>query len=264
MADNANAPRVLCVYAHPDDVEFSFGGTVAEWTSHGSEVHYVCVTDGSAGHNAPGWTREAIAEIRQREQRDAAAVLGVTDVVFLGYPDGSLEVTLGLRRDLTREVRRLRPDRVVTLDPTVQFVARRYVNHPDHRAVGEAMMAVVNPDAPSRPQFPELLEEGLEPFEIPELWLPSWDVQEADEIVDIGATIETKIASLQAHVSQLENMGVDDIGPVVRERAQALAKDRDFEYGEAFKVFQLVEGVADGARDPGALADAGSAGLEEG
>jgi LmbE family N-acetylglucosaminyl deacetylase len=252
--------RILCAYAHPDDVEFSFGGTVAEWSSQGIEVHYVCVTDGSAGNNEPGWTREQIAEIRQREQRDAAAVLGVADVVFLGYPDGYLQVTLELRRDLTREVRRFRPDRIVTMDPTTAFVARRYVNHPDHRAVGEAMMAVINPDAPSRPQFPELLEEGFEPFEIPELWLPTWDVTDADEVVDIGGSIDKKIGALQAHASQLKNMGVDDIGPVVRERAAALAEGRDFEYGEAFKVFRLKDAVADGAKD---TADAGSAGLEE-
>jgi LmbE family N-acetylglucosaminyl deacetylase len=261
MAD-ATIQRILCAYAHPDDVEFSFGGTVAEWCAQGIEVHYVCVTDGSAGNNEPGWTREQIAEVRQREQRDAAAVLGVADVVFLGYPDGYLQVTLELRRDLTREVRRFRPDRIVTMDPETRFVARRYVNHPDHRAVGDAMMAVINPDAPSRPQFPELLEEGFEPFEIPELWLPTWDVTDADEVVDIGASIDKKIGALQAHASQLKNMGVDDIGPVVRERAAALAEGRDFEFGEAFRVFRLKEAVADGAKDPG-IADAGSAGLEE-
>lgn len=255
MAESTKVRRVLCAYAHPDDVEFTFGGTVAEWTSEGIEVRYVCVTDGSAGNNEPGWTREDIAAVRQREQREAAAVLGVDDVVFLGYTDGYLEVTLDLRRDLTREVRRYRPDRVVTTDPSNLWVGRRYVNHPDHRAVGEAVLAVINPDAPSRPQFPELLEEGHEPYEVPELWLPTWELDEADVVIDIGSSIERKVASLEAHASQLKNMGVDDVGPMVRERATALARESDFEYGEAFKVFRLTE-------DDDA-ADAGSAGLEE-
>ena len=236
------------MYAHPDDAEFTFGGSIAAWTSQGTDVVFVCATDGSAGLNEPGWTREAIAEVRQREQREAASILGVSDVVFLGYTDGYLQVTLDLRRDLTREVRRFRPDAIVTLDPTVAFVARRYVNHPDHRAVGEAMLAVINPDAPTRPQFPELLDEGFEPFEVPELWLPTWDPTEADEVVDIGPSIDKKVQALRAHESQLRNMGVDDVEPMVRERAMFLAQNRPFEYGECFKVFRLVDAVADGAR----------------
>ncbi|MCA1726394.1 MAG: PIG-L family deacetylase [Actinobacteria bacterium] len=265
MAEQSGVRRILCAYAHPDDVEFSFGGTVAAWTSQGIEVHYVCVTDGSAGNNEPGWTRESIAEVRQREQREAASILGVADVTFLGYPDGYLEVTLALRRDLTREVRRFRPDRVVTLDPSALWVARRYVNHPDHRAVGEAMLAVINPDAPSRPQFPELLDEGHEPFEVPELWLPSWDPGESDEVIDITASIDKKISALHAHASQLKNMGVDDIEPQVRERASAIAKGREFEYGEAFKVFHLrdEDDQDEGAAADDASRDAGSAGFEE-
>lgn len=258
MAQSTGVRRVLCAYAHPDDVEFTFGGTVARWTSDGVDVRYVCVTDGSAGNNEPGWTREDIAAVRQREQREAAAVLGVSEVVFLGYPDGYLQVTLELRRDLTREVRRFRPDRVVTTDPSNYWVGRRYVNHPDHRAVGEAVLAVINPDAPSRPQFPELLEEGHEPFEVPELWLPTWEPAEADEVVDIGDVIDRKVASLEAHASQLKNMGVDDVRPLVLERAAAIARDRDFEHGEAFKVFRLRDD------DDDTPADAGSAGLETG
>jgi LmbE family N-acetylglucosaminyl deacetylase len=252
--------RVLAAYAHPDDAEFSFGGTIARWTSEGAEIEYVCVTDGSAGNNDPGWTREAIAEVRARELREAASVLGVAGVVFLGYPDGYLEVGLELRRDLTRQVRRFRPDVIVAPDPSMLWVERRYLNHPDHRAVGEAMLAVINPDAPSRPQFPELLEEGLEPFEVPELWLPTWPLDQADEVVDISSSIDKKVASLRAHTSQLQNMGVDDIEPMVRGRAAEIGAPSGLEYAEAFKVFHLVEGVADGAK---AGADAGSAGLEE-
>jgi LmbE family N-acetylglucosaminyl deacetylase len=255
--------RVLAAYAHPDDAEFSFGGTVATWTSQGVDVVFVCATDGSAGLNEPGWTREAIAEIRQREQLDAAAILGVSEVVFLGYPDGYLQLSLELRRDLTRQVRRFRPDRIVTLDPSSHWVARRYINHPDHIVVGQAMLAVINPDAPSRPQFPELLDEGFEPFEVPELWLPSWDPTEIDEVVDVGEAIDTKVAALRAHESQLRNMGVDDVDPMVRDRAKILAEGRDFTYGEAFKVFRLVDEQQPGVPTADALADAGSAGFEE-
>lgn len=261
MSERAAPRRILAVFAHPDDAEFSFGGSVARWTSDGAEVAYVCATDGSAGVNEPGWTREAIAEVRARELRAAAKVLGVADVVILGYVDGYLEVTLDLRRDLTREVRRFRPDVIVTLDPSTPWVARRYINHPDHLAVGLAMMAVINPDAPSRPQFPELLDEGFEPFEVPELWLPVWDPAEADEVVDIGQAIGTKVAALHAHESQMRNMGMDDVEPTVRQRARSIAEGRDFDFGEAFKVFRLIEDDQDEKVD--ALADAGSAGFEE-
>lgn len=257
-----DAPRrVLAIFAHPDDAEFTFGGTVARWAAAGGRVDYVCATDGSAGFNQPGWPRERIAEVRQREMRDAADILGVREVVFLGYPDGYLEVTLALRRDLTRQVRRFRPDVIVAPDPSVRWVARRYINHPDHRAVGEAVLAVINPDAPSRPQFPELLDEGLEPFEVPELWLPTWDLDEADEVVDISAEIDKKCAALRAHASQLENMGLDDVEPMVRDRAADLGRPRGVEFAEAFKVFRLVDDDARGGT--GAAGDAGSAGLEE-
>ena len=239
---NERAPfRVLAAFAHPDDAEFTFGGTVASWTSSGAEVVYVCVTDGSAGQNQPGWTREAVAEVRQKEMREAASILGVADVVFLGYVDGYLEVTLDLRRDLTREVRRFRPDLIVAPDPSHLWSRKRYINHPDHRAVGEAMLAVVNPDAPSRPQFPELLDEGFEPFEVPELWLPTFEPDETDLVLDIGPVIDKKVAALRAHDSQLKNMGTEDIEPEVREHAEKLAEGREFRYGEGFRVFRLKE-----------------------
>jgi LmbE family N-acetylglucosaminyl deacetylase len=232
--------RALVVFAHPDDAEFLCGGTVAAWTREGTEVRYLCATDGAAGWNGPDLTRSQIGEIRGREMRAAADLLGVADVRFLGYPDGTLEPNLELRKDVTREVRRSRPDVVVTFDPSIRWMGRRYVNHPDHRALGETVLAVVACDAPTRPQFPELLDEGHEPFEVPELWLAT-EAEEADTKVDIGDTLDLKVKALEAHRSQMENMGEDDIGERMRTWASRMAADEAFGYGEGFRTFDFRE-----------------------
>jgi LmbE family N-acetylglucosaminyl deacetylase len=230
--------RALVVFAHPDDGEFGSAGTVAAWTRNGTEVTYVCVTDGSAGSNEPGVTREELRPIREAEQRAACDVLGVKEVVFLGYLDGIVEVTMDLRRALTREVRRVRPDVLVAPDP-VRFwdESRTYINHPDHRAVGVACMAVVNPDSPTRPQFPELLVEGFEPFEIPNLWIPAYE-GDADTFVDITDTVELKIEALRCHKSQIHDWPVDEW---IRRRAKERGAPRGLEYAESFRTFRLQE-----------------------
>ena len=150
----------LVLFAHPDDAEFMCGGTIAAWTREGCEVHYVVITDGSAGNNEPGATREQMRPIREREQRAAAEVLGVKSVTFLGEVDGMLEVTLDTRRKVTREVRRLRPEVIVAPDPSRLWSGNRYINHSDHRAAGMLALSSVMPDAPSRPMFQELEQEG--------------------------------------------------------------------------------------------------------
>lgn len=228
--------RALVVFAHPDDAEFLCGGTVAGWTRDGTEVAYVCATDGSAGWNGPDRTREEIAAIRQAEMREAADLLGVASVEFLGYRDGSLEPSLDLRRAITRAVRAHRPDVIVTFNPAARWVGRGYINHPDHRAVGDAVLAVVACDGPTRPQFPELLDEGLEPFEVPRLWLAGY---RGEHLVDIGDTIDQKCKALRAHASQLENMGETDIEGRMRTWATEAARDGDMEYAEAFRAFDL-------------------------
>jgi LmbE family N-acetylglucosaminyl deacetylase len=234
--------RALVVFAHPDDAEFGSAGTVAAWTRDGTEVGYVCVTDGSAGSNEPGRTREDIAAIRLVEQRAAAEVLGVHDVTFLGIPDGYVEVTLDLRRAITRQVRRFRPDVLVIPDPTRLWDRTRgYINHSDHRAVGLACLAVVNPDAPTRPQFPELLDEGFEPFEVPNLWIPTWD-EESDTYVDISETIETKIAALRCHASQIHDWPVDEW---IRQRAKERGAPQGLPFAEAYRTFKLKDEEAD-------------------
>ena len=228
--------RAVVVFAHPDDAEFLCGGTVASWAKGGTEVHYVCATDGSAGWNGPNLTRDEIARVREAEMQEAAEVLGVRSVSFLRFVDGTLEPNLELRRAVTREVRRLRPDVLVTFEPSL-WSGRRYVNHPDHRAIGEAVLAVVACDAPTRPQFPELLDEGLEPHKVPHLWLPSFDG--ADTYIDISDTIDLKIDALHRHKSQMENMGMSDVEKRIRRWAADLGKEREFEYAEAFRTFEL-------------------------
>jgi LmbE family N-acetylglucosaminyl deacetylase len=230
--------RALVVFAHPDDAEFLCGGTIALWTRDRTAVHYACATDGSAGWNGPDLGRTEIGDIRAREMHEAAEVLGVREVTFLGFPDGSLESNLDLRRAITREARRVRPDVIVTFDPSMRWAGRSYINHPDHRAVGDAALAVVACDAPTRPQFAELLDEGLEPVEIPHLWLATEGI-EADTVVDVGDTLDVKVKALKAHRSQMENMGELDIDGRMREWATRIAEHSDFEYGEAFRTFDL-------------------------
>ena len=226
----------MVLVAHPDDAEFMCGGTVAAWAAAGTEVDYVILTDGSAGSNEPGRTREEIAVVREREQRAAAEVLGVRSVTILGETDGMLEVTLETRRKVCREVRRLRPDVIVAPDPSRLWEGAGYVNHWDHKQAGLLALTAVMPDAPSRPMFPELLDEGLEPFEVPNLWIVSSD---GDTFVDISEFMDTKLAALAAHVSQ----GVEGAAPRVRQRAEAVAAEsgKGYAYAEAFKAIRLVD-----------------------
>ena len=226
----------MVLFAHPDDAEFMCGGTVAAWTAAGTDVHYVVITDGSAGSNEPGLTRQEIAVFREREQRAAAEVLGVKTVTFLGETDGMLEVTLDTRRKVCREVRRLRPEVLVAPDPARLWYGNGYINHWDHKQAGLLALTAVMPDAPTRPMFPELLDEGLQPFEVPNLWLVT---DEPDTFVDISATMETKLAALGAHESQ----GTAAAEPRVRDRAEETAAlaGNGARYAEAFKAFRFVD-----------------------
>lgn len=196
--------RVLVIAAHPDDVDFGSAGTIATWTDAGLEVSYCIATDGDAGGFDRGVPRSAIAGIRQDEQRKAAAAVGVTDVEFLGYPDGQLVVSIPLRRDITRAIRRARPDRVVVPSPQ-RDLRNVYVSHPDHQATGEAALCAVYPDARNPYAHPELLAEGLEAHTVAEVWVASSN-DRADHYVDITDTFDRKIAALRAHASQTAHM----------------------------------------------------------
>jgi LmbE family N-acetylglucosaminyl deacetylase len=225
----------LVLFAHPDDAEFFCGGTVARWARDGCDVHYVCATDGSAGSNEPGITRPSMREVREREMRGAADVLGVATVTFLGELDGFLEVTPETRRKVTREVRRRRPEVIVAPDPSRLWSGRDYVNHRDHRIAGDLALAAVMPDAPTRVMFQELEREGLEPFEVPNLYLAS---NEPDTFVDITETLPIKLKALAAHASQLG----PEVEERVTERARELGERAGCEYAEGFKAFRFVDG----------------------
>ncbi len=195
--------RVLIVTAHPDDVDFGTAGTVAAFTKAGVEVTYCIATNGDAGGSDLGVSRFDMAAIRQREQRAAAAEVGVTDVRFLGHPDGRLQPTVELRRDISRVIRQVRPERVLTQSPERRwdFI---FASHPDHLAAGEAAVCAVYPDARNPFAHPELLdEEGLEPWTVNELWIVG--VPEANMAVETTTTIERKVAALLRHESQISD-----------------------------------------------------------
>ena len=194
--------RVLVVAAHPDDPEFLFGATVASLVHQGARVGYVVCSDGANGSRDPGASRETVAAAREREQRDAAAALGVCDVVFLGFPDGKLAPTDALRGAITREIRRFRPDLVITHFPRRALDTPIEASHPDHLAVGEAALAAVFPDAANARARPELLREGLQPHRVKEVWVPGYE--RANHYVDATPFMERKIEAIRRHRSQVD------------------------------------------------------------
>ena len=239
--------KILIVAAHPDDIEFGAAGSAAAWTAAGAEVTYCIVTDGAAGSNEKEVIYEHLVQRRQEEQRQAAELVGVKDIVFLGYADGTLEPTIELRRDLTRLVRQIRPDRVIIMDPTTVLVMQEgsdYINHPDHRASGEAALYAVFPSAESRPIFPELLEEGLEPHHVNELYLT---MNASPNIaVDISGVWEKKAQALLAHRSQLDESVID----MVRQWDVETGKQVGVELAESFRVMRFINDRAPGKESP--------------
>jgi LmbE family N-acetylglucosaminyl deacetylase len=191
--------RILVVAAHPDDVDFGAAGSVAAWTDAGAAVTYCVITDGDAGGFDPAVPRAEIPAIRRAEQTAAAAEVGVQDLVFLGYPDGRLQLSLELRRDLARVIRQVRPDRVLAPSPERHW-ERIFVSHPDHLAAGEATLCAVYPDARNPFAFPELADEGLAAHTVGEVWVMG--AARPDTFVDVTATFDRKVAALRAHASQ--------------------------------------------------------------
>jgi LmbE family N-acetylglucosaminyl deacetylase len=236
MLADADIERILVVTAHPDDVDFGAGGTVSMWTEAGIEVVYCITTNGDAGGFDPDVPRSQIAGIRQREQRAAAQEVGVKDVRFLGYRDGSVEVTQDLRCDIARVIREVRPQRVLTQSPRRNF-ARIATSHPDHLAVGEATMCAVYPDARNPFAFPELAADGLEAWIVSEVWL-SGD-ENPNHFVDVTDRFDRKLAALRAHESQTAHM--DDLEERLRGWLGLNAERAGIETGrlaEAFTVLQ--------------------------
>jgi len=191
--------RVLCVVAHPDDIDFGVAGTVAALTRRGIDVSYCLITSGDAGGDGSTHTKQERAAIREAEQTAAAAAVGVTTLHFLGWPDGQVEPTLALRKAVTRVIREQRPDVVITQNPERNY-ERIYASHPDHLAAGEVTLRAVYPDARNPHAFPELLDEGFAPHTVPEVWITS---QTPTMVVDITDTFATKLTALRCHESQV-------------------------------------------------------------
>ncbi len=200
LDDLEDVERILVVCAHPDDVDFGVAGSVATWVKAGIDVGYCIVTDGDAGGSDRSVSRPDMAVTRREEQRAAAAEVGVRDVTFLGYPDGRLTPSIELRRDISRQIRLVRPQRLVCQSPE-RLWDRIPASHPDHLAAGEASVCAVYPDARNPFAHPELLAEGLEPHTVPEIWMMA--APEPNRAVEITDTFDRKIAALRRHRSQV-------------------------------------------------------------
>jgi LmbE family N-acetylglucosaminyl deacetylase len=238
MSNNEYIPkRAMSIYAHPDDQEFTIGGTLAKWSRAGSEIISVLITSGDSGSNDPakdGSHKKELAELREREQLAANAVLGISDTIFMRYPDGELEPTVGLRKDLTRIIRQFKPDTVLAGNPEAWFYGDEYVNHPDHRAAAQAACAAVFPSAGTRLIFTDLLAAGYEPHEVSRLYIHGTD--KVNTWVDITETLDFKIKALQQHVSQVDP---NEVEKWMREWAEEEAKGQEMKYAEAYKVMIL-------------------------
>jgi len=221
--------RVLVVISHPDDAEFGAAATIASFTAAGARVDYVVTTDGGKGTEDPAVRPEQLAATRIAEQRAAADVLGVSEIVHLGYPDGYLTPSLDLRRDITRQIRRFRPDLVVTQNPQRRLDHNPFIGHPDHLATGAATLASVYPAARDRLNFPELLEEGLEPWQVRQVLLMG--VEQPNLWVDVAGTFEVGLDALRRHASQVDGQ---DVETRMRERAETMGAPQGIGLAQAF------------------------------
>lgn len=237
MLDDSEISRALVITAHPDDVDFGASGTIALWTRAGIEVTYCICTDGDAGGFDPEVPRSEIPAIRRAEQQAAAKAAGVTDVRFLGYRDGQLTPTLELRRDISRVIRQVRPQRALIQSPERNW-ARVGASHPDHLAAGTAAMAAIYPDARNPFAHPELLaDEGLEAWGIAETWVMAHPTN--DHTIDITDVFDVKLAALRAHESQTSHM--EDLEGMLRQWYGANAVAAGLPEGRLAERFMVVD-----------------------
>ena len=236
MPDNDSVERILVVVAHPDDCDFGCAATTARWTSEGRTVSYCIVTDGDAGGSDRSITRAEMARIRRAEQTAAAAAVGVTDITFLGYPDGRLSPSIELRRDISRVIRTQRPQRVMAQSSERNY-QRIFASHPDHLAAGEATLCAVYPDARNPFAHPELLEqEGLEPHSVAEVYVMA--AMQGDVVIDVTDTIDRKVEALRCHASQYDDW--EQLEKRIREWAHANAEQHELGAGRSAESFMRV------------------------
>lgn len=222
---------ILGVAAHPDDLDFGAAGTVAKWISLGSEVYYLILTDGSKGSADRHLSSSNLIKMRRKEQENAAEILGLKKVFFCDYEDGHLPCETPVKRDIARVIRQVKPDVVITMDPTMVYsLKQNFINHPDHRAAGQATLDAVFPLARDHLTFPELLAEGLEPHNTPTLLLINFD--QSNFFVDITDSLEKKMKALAAHTSQMDD--VLKVQAHMKNVAQELGTQAGYDYAEGF------------------------------
>jgi len=222
---------VLGVGAHPDDLDFGVSGSIARWVSQGAAAYYLILTDGSKGSAERHMSPSDLITVRRQEQQAAAKLLGVSEVFFLDYEDGNLINSYELRRDIVRAIRQVKPDVVVTMDPTMVYsLERNFINHPDHRVAGQATLDAVFPLARDHLSFPELLAEGLEPHITKTVLLIHFERRNC--FVDISATIDKKLQALAAHTSQLSD--VASAQAAIKKLAEDMGKQCNCQCAEAF------------------------------
>jgi LmbE family N-acetylglucosaminyl deacetylase len=237
MMDNIYIPEsALVIVAHPDDIEFSCAGTMARWARSGTRIAYIICTSGEVGIAEFGMTKEKALEIREAEQKEAARIAGVDEVIFLREPDGMLEPTLELRKKLVREIRRFRPEVIITGDPTIVWAGDRYINHPDHRAAATAALDATFPAAGQPNLFEELEAEGFSAHKPRKVYITGW--QQTDVFVNIEETIDIKVQALRAHKSQMKGWNPEER---IKQRAAEHAKGKEMAYAEPFRVITLVD-----------------------
>lgn len=223
---------VLGIAAHPDDLDFGAGGTLAYFANNGADVYYLQLTDGGKGSSDPQMTPAKLTAIRQAEQEAACKIIGGKGVTFLNHPDGGLEVTMDLKREIVAAIRHIKPDVVVTTDPTMIYDSERgIINHPDHRAAGQATLDAVYPLARDRLSFPELEQSGLLPHKVSTVLMTSFS--NANFYIDITESLQQKMDAAAAHTSQIGD--VEEFQKLLTTHAAGLSEQSGYEYAEGFK-----------------------------
>ena len=227
--------RVLVVMAHPDDCDFGAGGTIAQWSAKGIQVSYCIITNGDQGGEESGIPLEEMAQVRQKEQRDAGAELGVSDITYLNYRDGWLMPSIELRKEIVKAIRIAKPDRMVVQSPERNW-ERIFASHPDHLAAGETAIQAVYPDARNPYAFADLKEAGFEPWRVREVWMTGSPTP--NHFVDITDTFNKKMAALHAHVSQTAHN--KELEKMVREWGERNAQAQGLAAGRVVEVFKVI------------------------